>query len=209
MMALDLILVQVVLLMVAITVHEFAHGWVANKLGDPTAKYLNRLSLNPLAHIDPFGTILLPLILVMLHLPPVGWARPVPVNSLNLRNPKTDMFWVGSAGPAANFLMAILLSVILKIMPHMAHSVWSHMIVSGIVINLILGVFNLIPIPPLDGSRIVSAILPPRYAYAYDRIQPYGFIIIFFLLWSGILRRLLSILILLIVKVLGIDFSIY
>jgi Zn-dependent protease len=186
------IALQFVALLFAITVHEFAHGWIAYKLGDPTAKYMGRLTLNPLAHIDPFGTIILPLLLVMINIPPIGWAKPVPVDFLSLKNPKRDMFWVGIAGPAANFLLAFLLSLVLKAFPYLGEGIIGQILFFAIIINVILGVFNLIPIPPLDGSRIVSAFLPYRYAGLYDKIQPYGFFIIVLLLWSGLLRTLIN-----------------
>ena len=123
------IALQFIVLIFAITVHEFAHGWVAYKLGDPTAKYMGRLTLNPLAHIDPFGTIILPLLLVLLRMPPIGWAKPVPVDFMSLNNPKRDMFWVGIAGPSANFALAFILSVIIKTAPFLAQTFIGQVIV--------------------------------------------------------------------------------
>ncbi|MDP8298073.1 MAG: site-2 protease family protein, partial [Candidatus Orphnella occulta] len=128
------IILQFVVLIFAITIHEFAHGFVAYKLGDPTAKYMGRLTLNPIAHIDPFGTIILPLLLTIAHIPPIGWAKPVPVDFMSLRNPKRDMLWVGLAGPAANFLLAALLSVLIKIFPMLVHTIFGQVIFFGIVI---------------------------------------------------------------------------
>ena len=202
-----IILFQLAILAFAITIHELAHGWVAYRLGDPTAKYSGRLSMNPLAHIDPVGTIMLPLMMVMLRLPPIGWAKPVPINFLNLRNPKRDMLWVGIAGPCANFLAAVLLALIIKSLGLRGDSVLAQLLSMGVLLNLILGVFNLIPIPPLDGSRVVMSLLPWRYTHIYSRIEPYGFIIIIALLWLGILRAAIFPLVIRLAALLQIDFS--
>ena len=203
------IALQFIVLIFAITVHEFAHGWAAYKLGDPTAKYMGRLTLNPLAHIDPFGTIILPLLLAFMRIPPIGWAKPVPVDFMSLNNPKRDMFWVGIAGPSANFALAFILSVIIKAAPFLAQNLVGQVIVFAVIINVILGVFNLMPIPPLDGSRIISALLPYKYLASYNKIQPYGFFLIILLLWSGILRKLIYAVVLLVVRYLNIPISLF
>ena len=201
------ILLQFAVLIFAITIHEFAHGLVAYKLGDPTAKYMGRLTLNPIVHIDLFGTIILPLLLTLAHIPPIGWAKPVPVDFMSLKNPKRDMLWVALAGPFANFLIAIALSVVIKLFPMLVHTIIGQVIFFGIIINMILALFNLIPIPPLDGSRIVSALLPYQYVASYNKIQPYGFLIIIILLWTGVLRKLIYGVMIIVVKYLGVHIS--
>ncbi|MGD9107754.1 MAG: site-2 protease family protein [Gammaproteobacteria bacterium] len=181
----------------AITVHEVAHGWMALKLGDKTALMLGRLTLNPLKHIDMIGTILIPLILLLFSPIIFGWAKPVPVNPNNLKKPRRDMAFVALAGPISNIIMALIWAAITKIgsilMGHGLQFALPIVLMgrAGILINLVLMILNLIPIPPLDGSRVVAAILPPKLAYKYDRIAPYGFFILLLLLVTGILRLLL------------------
>ncbi|MDD5504547.1 MAG: site-2 protease family protein [Candidatus Omnitrophica bacterium] len=203
------IVLQFITLMFAITVHEFAHGWTAYKLGDPTAKYMGRLTLNPIAHIDPVGTILLPLMLFFLRLPPIGWAKPVPVNFMSLNNPKRDMFWVGISGPAANFTVACALIALLKIFPVLSSTVAGQVILLAAIINCFLCAFNLLPIPPLDGSRIISSILPYRYLALYDRLQPYGFLLVILVIWSGMFRKIFYGIILFMVRFLDIPISMF
>jgi len=179
----------------AITVHEVAHGFVAYKLGDPTAKFLGRLTLNPSKHIDLFGTLIIPIILFLLGGFIFGWAKPVPVDWRNLRNPKRDTALVALAGPLANLLMAIIWAVAVKagIILRDDNMIWGTVLIAmgfaGISINVVLMVLNLIPIPPLDGSRILTTFLSPRASFNYNKIEPYGFLILLVLLATGILGQ--------------------
>ena len=173
------------LLLVAMTVHEFSHAFTAYLLGDRTAKSAGRLTLNPLAHIDPIWTLVIP---IMLYVSSggrfiFGAAKPVPVNYWALRDPKKDMFWVGVSGPLSNIIFAFLLSLLLRLipLPEALFFIFSHLI----LINLVLGVFNLMPIPPLDGSRVVASLLPQELSRQYLAVEPYGFIILMVLIWTG------------------------
>lgn len=181
----------------AITLHEVAHGWVANKLGDGTAKMLGRLTLNPIKHIDPIGTIVVPLVMVLMSGFAFGWAKPVPVNTRNLNNPRKDMAIVAVAGPLANVVMAIFWVFFYKLVSVLVSDVniakgLMAMGQAGIIINLVLFVFNLFPIPPLDGSKVLSGFLPRSLSNIMDRIEPYGFFIIIGLLYFGILGKIMN-----------------
>lgn len=182
----------------AITVHEVAHGWVARRFGDKTAFMLGRLSLNPFKHIDPIGTVVVPALMLLMQAPAFGWARPVPVNYSNLRNPKRDMVYVAAAGPLSNLIMALFWALIVRLgMALAATGAWFSMPLvymgsAGIFINLILMVLNLFPLLPLDGGRVLAGLLPTRLAGKYSRIEPYGIWILIGLLVSGVLFRILS-----------------
>lgn len=179
----------------AITVHEAAHGYAARYFGDFTAARLGRITLNPLKHIDPLGTVVLPALSLLLGGILFGWAKPVPVDFAQLRRPKQDMLWVALAGPASNFVMALIWGWLL------AHTAWfpaaaqayvSQMSLAGVQINLVLLVLNLFPLPPLDGGRIAVSLLPMRAAIRFAQIERYGMLILIFLLFTGILGRLLT-----------------
>ncbi|RCX24783.1 site-2 protease family protein [Thioalbus denitrificans] len=190
----QLFAVWVLPVLFAITLHEAAHGWMARRLGDPTAEMLGRLTLNPLKHIDPVGTILVPGILLLLGSGVLfGWAKPVPVTMENLRNPRRDMAWVAAAGPLANLLMAVLWAFIIHVglwtiemSPGVARPL-VFMGVAGVFINTILMVLNLVPIPPLDGGRVAMSLLPGPWAWKLSRLEPYGILVVLLLLVSGVL----------------------
>jgi len=179
----------------AITFHELAHGWMARRLGDPTAEMLGRLTLNPIKHVDPIGTVLVPTVLLLAGGFIFGWAKPVPVTWENLKNPKRDMALVAIAGPAANLLMIIFWAALVKLAVILAGPLdWvaqplAYMGGAGVVINSILMILNLLPLPPLDGSRVLSAMLPGPMAWQLSRIEPYGLIILLVLLISGLLGK--------------------
>ena len=178
----------------AITVHEAAHGYAAKYFGDMTAHYLGRISLNPLKHIDPVGTIILPALTVMLGGILFGWAKPVPVNFSNLRDPKKNMLWVALAGPLSHLLMAIFWTFLyarLQLFPDSSIFFLQVMALAGIQINLILMVLNMLPIPPLDGGRVAASLLPYPWSSYIENLERYGLFIIIFLLFSGVLGSIL------------------
>jgi len=184
------IAIWIVPALLAITVHEVAHGWVASRLGDRTALMLGRLTLNPLRHVDPVGTILIPGMLLLLHAGFIfGYAKPVPVDWRNLHHPKRDMAVVAAAGPITNLLMAFGWALLIRVAYLLgdAGAPLLFMGVAGIFINSILMALNLLPLPPLDGGRVLTGLLPGRWAWNFSRIEPYGFFILIGLLVTGIL----------------------
>lgn len=191
------ILISVIPVIFAITVHEVAHGWVAMKLGDRTAQMLGRLTLNPVKHIDPIGTILVPGMLLAFGGFMFGWAKPVPVTFQNLRHPKADMAWVALAGPLANLFMAILWGAITKVGVILYKAdiamgeAMFYMGVVGVLVNTMLMILNLLPLPPLDGGRILVSLLPGPLSWKVSRVEPYGIFILIGLIYFGILAMVL------------------
>ena len=180
------LLIYIIPLLFAITLHEAAHGWVASKLGDHTARMMGRVTLDPSKHIDPIGTIAIPLVLLLSSSGFIfGWAKPVPINFNALRNGKNGMIWVALAGPGANIVMAICWLFVMIIAINMNITVLIEMGRVGILVNCVLAVFNLLPIPPLDGSRVISALLPNRLAYQYNQLEQYGLYILLGLMFLG------------------------
>ncbi|MDH3647964.1 MAG: site-2 protease family protein [Gammaproteobacteria bacterium] len=180
--------------LLAITLHEVAHGAMARHFGDRTAEMLGRLTINPLKHIDPIGTVVVPIALLVLGSSFLfGWAKPVPVATRNLRNPKRDMVYVAAAGPAANLLMALGWAILIKIVSELglvSQPAFQAVVVMasfGITINVFLAVLNMLPIPPLDGGKVASGLLPLRMSSTLDRIEPYGFFVLLGLMYAGVL----------------------
>ena len=196
-------IISIFVILFAITVHEASHGWAALKMGDPTAYHMGRITLNPIRHIDPIGTILLPLMLIIMGAPPFGWAKPVPVNPLNLKNPRKDNIIISIAGPASNIAVAVVAFIILKIILNNANLLYRggfanilpaiiDILYLTVLLNVILAFFNLIPIPPLDGSGVVMGLISEEAAEKYEQIRPYGFFILILLIMTGFIGRILG-----------------
>jgi Zn-dependent protease len=200
---LDLVFVFIgfAVLVASLSVHEAAHAWTADKLGDPTARMLGRVSLNPGRHVDPVGTVLFPLIALLTRLPLIGWAKPVPVNTRNFRNPRRDYVFVAAAGPLSNLLLAAVGAVLWQFIAgglserELAEALVGPVplfVLLLIEVNVLLALFNMIPVPPLDGGNVLGGLLPYRMAVEFDRLRPYGIMILYILMLTGVLARMIE-----------------
>jgi Zn-dependent protease len=189
------LLIAFFILVASLTFHEAAHAWTANKLGDPTARLLGRLSLNPAVHIDVIGTIVFPLIAMVTGFPLIGWAKPVPVDMRNLQHPRRDFAIVAAAGPISNLILAAVGAAIFTAWSADASSATRELIATGllrfVLLNVLLAVFNLIPVPPLDGGNILMGIVPEPIAVAIDKLRPWGFLLLYALMLSGLLATII------------------
>ena len=189
------LIVAFVVLIASLTFHEAAHAWTANKLGDPTARMLGRLTLNPAAHVDPIGTILFPLMAMITGFPLIGWAKPVPVDMRHLRHPRRDFAIVAIAGPVSNLILAAAGAMVFAIWNADAASASRELLALALIrfvlLNVLLAVFNMIPIPPLDGGNVLMGILPEQAAAAVDRLRPWGFLLLYALMLSGLLSAII------------------
>jgi Zn-dependent protease len=194
------IFIAFVVLVFSLTVHESAHAWAALRLGDPTGRRLGRVSLNPAVHVDPVGTLLFPLVAMVTHLPIIGWARPVPVDPRYLRNPRRDFLIIAAAGPLSNLALAVVAAVALRLVTLGPQAIGQAGIAAPLAliasraleINLLLAIFNMIPVPPLDGSSVVAGLVPERVAVGLDRLRPYGFLLLYGLMLTGALGYLVG-----------------
>jgi Zn-dependent protease len=192
------VFIQFSVLILSLTLHEAAHAWSADRLGDPTARMLGRVSLNPAVHVDPIGTIAFPLIALLTNLPIIGWAKPVPVNTVNLQHHwKQKFMLIAAAGPASNLVLATIAAIGVRVMgfetgPGGAGGAVFQFLLVMVILNVLLAVFNMIPVPPLDGGNVLAGLLPGKGHEIFDRIRPYGFLIIYGLLLSGILWQIVD-----------------
>ena len=180
-------------LLVSLTVHEAAHAWTADRRGDPTARLLGRVSFNPAVHVDPIGTVLFPLVAMLSGLPLIGWAKPVPVNLGRLRHPRRDYVLVAAAGPLSNLLLAVAISALAAALAlDLRGSLFQgegigSVLGRAVYLNVLLAVFNMVPVPPLDGGNVLAGLLPARMAMQFDRLRPWGFLILYGLMFTGLL----------------------
>jgi Zn-dependent protease len=189
--------IQFVVLIVSLSIHEAAHAWTADRLGDPTARRLGRVSLNPLVHVDPLGTVVLPLIAAISRFPIIGWAKPVPVDARNFRDPRRDFVLVAAAGPISNLIQAVIAAVAFRMLYSSLSedvsgvSLGMRLLFYGVDINVLLALFNLIPVPPLDGGNVLAGLLPPRAAVTFVQMRRYGFLVLYALMLTGVLSAIL------------------
>jgi len=186
------------IVLVSLTIHEAAHAWTADRLGDSTARLLGRVSLNPIVHIDPIGTLLLPLLAAYSGLPIIGWAKPVPVNTSRLRHPQRDFAIIAAAGPISNLLQALAAGIVLHLLwpnhgvaPVAYDSLALNVLLEFVQINVFLALFNLLPVPPLDGGNVLAGVLPPAAANMFVALRPFGFIILYALMFTGMLSAII------------------
>ena len=177
------------IVLISLTIHEAAHAWTADRLGDPTARLLGRVSLNPIVHIDPIGTLLLPALAAYSGLPIIGWAKPVPVNISRFRQPQRDFAIVAAAGPISNLLQALVVAVLVHVIA--ADGLAPAVLRLAVNINVFLALFNLIPVPPLDGGNVLAGLLPPAAANVFIAMRPFGFLILYAMMFTGMLSALI------------------
>jgi Zn-dependent protease len=201
---LSVLFLSLIVLVFSLSVHEAAHAWTAARLGDDTARKLGRITLNPLAHIDPIGTIVLPVLAFLTHAPLIGWAKPVPVRTRGLRHPRRDLILIAAAGPASNLLLAMIAAVALKLVPAADRasvnalggfdlaSPIGFLLNTAATLNLFLAIFNMLPVPPLDGGNVLANLLPPRLADGFEQVRPYGVFVLYGLVLTGLLSKLIG-----------------
>jgi Zn-dependent protease len=193
------IVIAFLVLLFSLTVHEASHAWAAYRCGDSTARALGRMTLNPVAHIDPIGTVVFPLIAIATHVPVIGWAKPVPVNEGRLRSPRRDMMLVAAAGPASNLALAVSAAVLIRVLVPLSGpgseagvgAPLAEALARLLEINVLLAIFNMLPIPPLDGSGVLEGLLPPGAAVVFAKVRPYGFVLLYALLLTGTLGAII------------------
>ena len=188
---LDVVIPWFLILIVSLSVHEAAHAWTADRLGDPTARHLGRLTVNPLKHVDLIGTVIFPLLAVYSGLPLIGWAKPVPVTLRNLRSPRRDFAVVALAGPVSNLLLASLGAVIVSVAASGASGLVMNLVIFAAQMNVLLAVFNLIPVPPLDGGNVLAGLVPESFARVLYGLREWGFILLYVLMFAGVLDRVI------------------